>query len=142
MNYYKIDYKNISFNRNFEDEFKTFRSEMTEDELKDYCLEEFHRYCGNHMEGHGKAQVNWSQTTRYSESHIAKLYSEINKQLVVYQQKVRDLIKKRGDLQEMLNIPFKTIRSGFFEIEADLMDEQILEQGWDKEQIKNRESKI
>ena len=136
---YKIEYENLSFGQKEVTYKKIIGSE---EELKQSIFDGIHRYCGNHMEGHGVARVIVTSANRPADANINSEIIYLNNLINNHEKVILASLESIKAYEDSLKIPYEEGKL-ICDIEIGSLptDEELIADGWDKEQVENRSSK-
>ena len=125
---YKIVYKNLRLKKK-NDPFTYYTGSL--ENIHEKVLKYIHRYYGNQMEGHGVGEFEIYEVSRKSND-------DIETAIVHYQNEMKKLKEEMDKVIDQLKIPYKEVLSSVEKIGSLPTDEELLNEGWSEEQVKNR----
>lgn len=93
---YKINYKNTTFG----DEYVEYISTpVRKEDIHDYVHNNIHKYCGNHVIGHGKYELSLEYYNGYPLEYLKEKESKLRSRISILKKELESLDDKLGELR-------------------------------------------
>ena len=95
MKMYKINYKNLTLGNEYVEYIST---PIRKEDIHDYVFNHLHRYCGNHVIGHGKYELKLEFYDGYPLEYVLEEENKLRSRINILRMELESLTNELGEL--------------------------------------------